>query len=302
MKTIRILISFIFAFLFAWPPLFAQNTSTQGKEFWLSFMHNGFKDHNSGGWVINQVLISAKRDCTGTVSNPLTGWSQHFSVDANGMTTVEIPEEQGYHNSGQHERIYEKGIKVTASDTVSVYCTNIAHVSFDASFVLPVESLGDEYIIQSSEQSRRDSPYSYVYYNETTAFLIIATEDNTEIDITPTVRTLGGHDANQTFTITMHAGETFPIRSERLTERPIDLTGTHILAHDCKRIAVFNGNTITCVPFDAGNGFDLVFEQAMPLRSWGKNFVVTSSKNRSRDFIKITSTTSSPRMAKRWIR
>ena len=43
----------------------AQNTSTQGKEFWLSFMHNGFRDHTEGGWVINQVLISAKRDCSG---------------------------------------------------------------------------------------------------------------------------------------------------------------------------------------------------------------------------------------------
>ena len=252
-------------------------------------MHNGFKDHTSGGWVMNQVLISAKHDCTGTVSNPLSGWSQHFSVGANGITTVEIPEEQGYHNGTQYEMIFEKGIKVTASDTVSVFCTNIAHVSFDASFVLPIESLGDEYIIQSGEQASHDSPYPYVYNNETTAFVIVATEDNTKIDITPTVNTLGGHSANQTFTVTMYAGETFHVRSERITDRPIDLSGTHIRAHDCKRIAVFNGNTITCVPFDAGNGFDHVFEQAMPLRSWGKNFVVTSSKNRSQDFIKITS-------------
>ncbi len=289
MKQIRILLLFILSGLFALPASFSQNTSTQGKEFWLSFMHNGFKDHASGGWVINQVLISAKRDCTGTVSNPLSGWSQSFSVSANGITTVEIPEEQGYHDSNQYERIFEKGIKVSASDTVSVFCTNIAHVSFDASFVLPVESLGDEYIIQCSDQSRGDSPYVYAYNNETTAFLIVATEDNTVIDITPTVKTLGGHAANQTFHVTMHAGETYPVRSERVTDRPIDLSGTHVQAHDCKRIAVFNGNTLTCVPIDARQGFDHVFEQAMPLRSWGRNFVVTSSKNRNFDIIKVTS-------------
>ena len=251
-------------------------------------MHNGFRDHASGGWVINQVLISAKCSCTGTVSNPLSGWSQSFSVSANSITTVEIPEEQGYHNSTEHELIYEKGIKVTANDTISVYCTNIAYVSFDASFVLPVESLGDEYIIQSGEQSR-PGHFPYVWNNETTAFVIVATENNTEIDITPTVKTLGGHSANQTFSVTLHAGETYHVRSERITDRPIDLSGTHIRAHNCKRIAVFNGNTLTCLPHDQTNGYDHVFEQAMPLRSWGKNFVVTSSKHRLRDFVKVTS-------------
>lgn len=288
MRTNRILLSIVFACLLALPQSFSQSTSTQGKEFWLSFMHNGFKDHTAGGWVVNQVLISAKRDCTGTVSNPLTGWSQSLSLSANGITTVEIPEEQGYHDGSQYERIYEKGIKVTASDTVSVYCTNIAHVSFDASFVLPVESLGDDYIVQCCDQSR-PGHNPYVWNNETTAFVVVAVEDNTVVDITPTVMTLGGHSANQTFSVTMYAGETYHVRSNRLTGDPIDLSGTRIHARDCKRIAVFNGNTVTCVPSNANNGYDHIFEQAMPLRSWGRNFVVTSSKSRLRDFVKVTS-------------
>ena len=288
MRRLRTLLSLFIACILASPPSFSQSTSTQGKEFWLSFMHNGFRDHSSGGWVINQVLISAKRDCSGTVSNPLSGWSQNFIVSANSITTVEIPEEQGYHKGGEYERIFEKGIKVTANDTVSVYCTNIAYVSFDASFVLPVESLGDEYIIQCCDQSR-PGHNPYVWNNETTAFVIVATEDNTTIDITPSVNTLGGHLANRTFSVTMHAGETYHVRSKRLTDLPIDLSGTRIRAHNCKRIAVFNGNTVTCVPADASNGYDHVFEQAMPLRSWGRNFIVTSSKNRLRDFIKVTS-------------
>jgi hypothetical protein len=86
----------------------------------------------------------------------------------------------------------------------------------------------------------------------------------------------------------MNAGETYHVRSMR-TGSLRDLSGTKILSSDCKRIAVFNGNTLTCIPTNQGNGLDHVFEQAMPLHSWGKNFVVTSSRNRNRDFIKITS-------------
>lgn len=279
------------------PAAWGQNTSTQGKEFWLSFMHNGFKDHDLGGWVINQVLISAKRDCTGTVSNPLTGWSYDFHARPNSITTIEIPQLQGYHDGNQYEMILQKGIKVEANDTISVYCTNIAHVSFDASFVLPTGSLGDEYIIQSYDQSRDGSSNAYVYNNETTAFLIVATEDNTEIEITPTVNTLGGHQANETFSITMNAGETYHLRSVR-TGSQRDLSGTHVLAADCKRIAVFNGNTVTCIPINQGNGYDHVFEQAMPLHSWGKRFVVTCSRNRNRDFIKITSSANNNEVTK----
>ena len=96
----RIVAIVFLTFCISLPSAWAQHTSTQGKEFWLSFMHNGFKDHDLGGWVTNQVLISAKRDCSGTVSNLLTGWSTDFNVRANNITTIEIPEEQGYHKGG----------------------------------------------------------------------------------------------------------------------------------------------------------------------------------------------------------
>ena len=271
------------------PRVFAQNTSTQGKDFWLTFMQNGYKEHPNGGWVENQVLISAKRSCTGIVSNPLTGWSQSFSVSANDITTIEIPERQGYHDTGNVGILSDRAIHVVTSDTVSVYCTNIAHVSFDASFVLPVESLGDEYIIQTFDQSITQDMDDYVSLNETSAFVIIATENHTEVSITPTADLLNGqHLAGVPFVFTMNRGQTYHVRSTGIGSQR-DLSGTRVTASNGKRIAVFNGNTLTCVPVDIGNGYDHVVEQAMPLRSWGKQFVVTSSSNRNRDFIKITS-------------
>ena len=62
-------------------------TSTQGKEFYFSFMRNGLEDN--GGLEI-QVMISAKRACTGRVQDFLAdnmyyGWSHDFSVEANSV-------------------------------------------------------------------------------------------------------------------------------------------------------------------------------------------------------------------------
>lgn len=266
----------------------AQTTSTQGKEFWLTFMKNGYEDHSLGGWVTNQVLISAKRNCSGTVSNPLTGWRQAFTVNANNITTLDIPIEQGYHGASNYGVISNKAIHVESTDTVSVYCTNIAHVSFDASYVLPIESLGNDYIIQCYDQSSILAPEGAVNNYQTSAFAIIATENNTTIDITPNCATLDGRPAGNTYQVIMNAGETYHVRSVR-TGNSRDLSGSRVTARDCKKIAVFNGNTITCIPANNDDGFDHIFEQAMPLRSWGKRFVVTSSLNRNRDFVKITS-------------
>jgi len=296
MKRFKILL-LVVCIGFALPEFaFAQNTSTQGKEFWLTFMHNGYKEHQLGGWVTNQVLISAKRDCSGTISNPKTGWNTRFSVNANDIASIDIPIEQGYHDRNNYGIISKKAIHIESTDTISVYCANIAHVSFDASFVLPTESLGDDYIIQTYNQST-----GFYYYpineNQTSAFAIIATEDGTDIDITPSCATLEGRPAGATYTISLNAGETYQVKSTK-TGNNRDLSGTRVTASDCKKIAVFNGNTLTCIPTNQEDGFDHIFEQAMPLRSWGKRFVVTNSVSRYRDFIKVTSSANDNRIFK----
>ena len=288
LRTIFVTIAFFLAVPMA---LEAQDTSTQGTEFWVSFMSNGHKYHpdapNDGNWVLTQLLISSQHNCNGTINNPQTGWSRTFTVQANNITTVEIPESQAYIDD-QSEQVLSKGLQITTDSVVSVFCTNIAHLSFDASYVLPVQSLASDYIVQTYNQSHSagsSNPYQRIH--ETSAFLIVATEDNTTIDITPTALTLGNHAANQTFSITMDKGQAYQVRSNNsVNER--DLSGSTITAHDGKPIAVFNGNTLTAIPTNASS-YDHIFEQAMPIQSWGKKFVVTGSLERERDWVKVTS-------------
>ena len=275
---------------------FPQGASTQGKEFWLSFMQNGYYENTTGNiteGVIPQIIISAKQACQVSITNPNhPEWSLSFPVEANSITQRNLPKEYCYHMNNQYETVSDKGIHIVATETVSVYCANIANYSFDASFVLPIESLGDNYLVQCGDQSTLTNlSDQYKIVNQTSAFLIVAAEDNTTVHITPTMATLGGHPANTTFEVTLNAGQTYHVRSNNNTNYR-DLSGTIVRADGCKKIAVFNGNTLTRIPleFYGGNtGLDHIFEQAMPTRSWGKRFVVTQSMTRNRDFVKVIS-------------
>lgn len=296
MKPLRILLSLLFTCFFALPSAFSQDVTTQGTEFWVSFLGNGFKtrfDTWSGEpdftWLRIQLIVSAKRDCNCTIKNPNTNYEQSFHVNANSTYLFDdIPWDEAYMELEEHGRILNKGLRITADDTVSVYCANIAEVSFDASYILPTPALGNDYIVQTYDQSSTSNAFYGNYY--TSAFLIVATEDGeTTVDITPTVNTLDGHTAHNEYSITLRKGETYQVRSHNNYSGSRDLSGTRVTARDCKKIAVFNGNNLTMVP-DGGNDSDCIFEQAMPLTAWGKKFVVTASLGRQlNDIVKITS-------------
>ena len=295
MKRFRYFVIVILISCLGLPTALAQNTSTQGKDFWVSFMGNGFKTRyptlgDPYTWLRIQLIVSAKRDCNCTVSNPNTSYQRSFHVNANSTHLFDnIPWEEAYMELNEYGRILNKGLHITADDTISVYCTNIAEVSFDASYILPSPALGDDYIIQTYDQSSNEGSTSYrAYY--TSAFLIVATEEGeTSIDITPKVNTLDGHLAGETYTIVLSQGEAYQVRSHNNYSGSRDLSGTRVTAADCKKIAVFNGNNLTMVPI-TGADSDCIFEQAMPLSAWGKKFVVTASLGRQlNDFVKITS-------------
>ena len=243
----------------------AQIPSTQGTEFWLTFMWNY---QNS---ATTRLILSAKNATTGTVSNPNTSWSTNFSIPAHGRVEVTIPNAQCYITST--EQILNKGILVQANDTISVYAANYYAYTFDATNVLPIQALGDEHIIAT---------YNGMYSGS--EFAIVATQNNTVIDITPSVATQGGHSANSTFTITLNRGQVYQVISSSATG---DLSKSKVMARDCKKIAVFAGCRCTNIP----NGCpycDHIVEQTWPVFSWGKEFVVTGSLTRSQDRVRIT--------------
>lgn len=274
--------------LFCATETIAQDITTEGTEFWVSFMGNGFKNHpDEGIYIRTQLIISSKQDCSCTVQNPRTGWIRTFDITADSTYLFdEIDPNEAYMEMNEYETAKDKGLIVASTAPISVYCSNIANYSFDASYVLPTPALANDYLIQTYDQSLYSSDH-------TSAFIIIATEDDTEIDITPSVKTLGNKPAGQEFSITLQKGQVYQVRSHNESwfggGESRDLSGTRVTARDCKKIAVFNGNNLTQVP-NGGADSDCIFEQAMPLQSWGKKFVVTASLDRRHnDLVKITS-------------
>ena len=275
---------------------FSQDVSTEGTDFWVSFLGNGFDSNTTGGisYLKTQVLVSSIHDCSGQISNPNTGWSTQFNLEANGVVFIDIPKEVAYMECNEYTSPLDKSLHIVTDQPVSVYCANTARYSFDASYVLPTPALADDYIIQTYDQHIPNSflPSEYDRYY-TSSFLIVATEEGeTIVDIIPKVGTLDGKPAGQTFRITLQQGQVYQVRSNNnsYSSAGRDLSGSRVTAHDCKKIAVFNGNTLTTVPASGGNDSDCIFEQAMPLQSWGKTFVVTASLGReNKDYIKITS-------------
>ena len=240
----------------------AQAPSTQGKDFWLTFLNN------YGNVSDLKLIVTGQRMCTGRVSNPNTGWTTTFNVSPGVVTNVSIPAAQAYTSyAGTHAR----GLHVTTTDTVSLYASNYYPASFDVTNILPTSALRDEYIVQT-----------YFNLGAPSEFIIVATQDNTLIDIEPTSTPLDRSNARP-YVITLNKGQTYQTGSLENG----GLAGTRITAHDCKPIAVFAGNSVTQVPENVCCGDHLV-EQLMPVSFHGRKFVVTSSSMRDEDRVLIT--------------
>ena len=264
----------------------AQIPTTQGTRFWVSYMRNGYHNGNSDHLYL---IASAKEGCEVTVSNPHTGYSRGFSVANQGAYSLEMDTLHCY-NSQKGGSAF-MGLLVESTDTISIYVANEAEDSYDAANVLPIEALGVRYIVQSNKSIGEQSDH---LDENRASFMVIATEDDTQVEITPTCLTYDDHEAGTPYYINLDMGECYHVINKETGAENNDhgdFSGTWVRSVNGKPIAVFNGNCITSIPGNATSGFDHVFEQAIPVDHWGKQFVVTKSKgveSQQYDCIKIT--------------
>lgn len=255
----------------------AYSQSNKGTEFWTAYMAhvNGAVGNNGSKMVL---YITSDVSTTGSVE--IAGnLLQTYNVTANQVTIISIP--SSAYLSGQGKS--SQGIHILSAKPIAVYAHIYAMSVSGATLLLPVNTMGKDYI--SLNYTQRSN-----YNGSNSDFAVIATEDNTTVSITPSATLIGGEAAGVAFNITLQKGEVYQGMS------PTDLTGTKIQSIStaggaCKKIAVFSGSTkigIGCSTAVLNNeSSDNLFQQVYPTSTWGKNYVTAPLANRPYDIYRI---------------
>lgn len=241
--------------------------TNEGTNLWLGFM-----EHRDVGQTTMVVMITSKQNTSGEVRIPLLNWSQNFVVNANDVVLVELPQTAETLGS---EKITQTGVQITAQRPVSAYMHQYFGFRSEASIVLPTEAIDKEYFI-----------FSFLGFeqrgvNYRSEFVIVGTEEETTVTITPSYETRNGRPRETPFTITINAGETYQVQAK---DWQGDLTGSHVKAD--KKIAVFGGNAWTRVPEFCGT-MDNLLEQMYPVSTWGKQVITVPSDKVPYDIFRI---------------
>lgn len=285
---------------------FAQ-ASTEGKEFWVATTFAITPPGNTHNPATPYIAVSAKTKGTViTLTNPAyPNWSVSYTTQKNNewheFVTGNVDNQFMQTKISPSGYLYPEtptllqyvadvvsyadvttncGIKVTATRDVSVYSVLRTSYAMDATNILPTKTLLSEYYMQDYWPEINGADGTPIV----SMAAILATENNTMIDITPTTPTYNNaHPANQTFQITLNQGQVYYLMGQDGQQ----LAGTSINARDNKKIAVFLGEACTRVPSGV-SARDCLYEQAMPVDYWGTEFVVTRSFNKDANIIGIT--------------
>lgn len=230
-----------------------------GNEFVLGMLPN-----LAGSNYRTELHLTSNIETDVLVEYPINSptFSQTVSLTPGSITILEVPltSSSGW-NAGT---VDNNAIRATSEQDFVVYAINRRDATTDAALILPASVLGTEHFI---------SGYIPLFQG---VFAVVATNDGTDVTITPTNALIGGYSADTPFTITLNRGEAF---LGQATTRGTggDLSGSSITS--TQPVAVTNGNVCTNVP--VGNtACDHLFEMAHPVHSWTTESIAAPLPNR----------------------
>lgn len=280
---LRLLVPFLFSLLSA-SVVQAQDFSNKGKDFWLAY-----PAHIDGNTSRMALYISATVNTSGVVTMS-GGATIPFTVTANQATVVQISPTAYTVINAQNEGINTgRGIHITSLQPVVVYAHILNQARSGSTLVLPTNTLGREYTAVSYKSSVNSTSTATNGSNAGSQFTIVGVEDNTTVEITPSVPDVGGvRTANSTYTVTLNKGDVYQYRSSYNN----DITGTKIRTvssstSSCKPIAVFCGSSWTSLDCNNASGGDNLFLQLMPKSAWGKSYITAPFADRQYDIFRI---------------
>lgn len=285
MKTILFL---IFDLISAFGVCSVENTenychkTTEGTDFWFAFMEG--RMHEDGHFV--EITLTSPVMCNYEIR---IGKSEE--VYLSGIIYEDSPERITINweliEAIGSETIQEKAIHLTSDNPMNVFALNYCPSSSDVALIFPTNTLGKEYFAICYEPNHEVKNGVYLHKSNS-EFLIVATEDNTSVSISPSKITDKNRSANVPFNITLSKGEVYQVQSMNLIDQDGqgDLTGSYIKS--TKPVAFFSGSMATTVPSGPQvDAWDHLFEQIPPVHTWGSKFLAVPLKSREKDIYRI---------------
>ncbi|XP_039369922.1 IgGFc-binding protein-like isoform X2 [Mauremys reevesii] len=242
------------------PPASAQRTNTigtcqtetLGREFITSYMDecgnsNQFEVQITGYFAFTSVSVS--------ISNYLFGvarFEKKIMVNRGEMVPVRLPESVGIKGTTKFYNV----VLVKADKDISVVSVSNKHVSPETTVLYPVSSLGNEhYIVTPSAQSLDSYP----------EFSVMTYEDRNSVKIH--VKGMLRYEKN-----VYSSGNKLEIKLRAFQGYQFqgigDLSGTRIVSE--KPVAVLVGQVCFCNNIKCNH----VFEQLLPVCSWGTTYII----------------------------
>lgn len=239
---------------------------TAGTELWLAYLEN--LDLAFNGPPFFSVQVTAAEGAVGQLEVPATGYDQPFALAAGETAELELPDAIWYAEGSEEVGI--AGVRLTADRPVEAVAFHWRLYFSEASRLLPREELSTEYRVLTVDDLGGDL----------TGFTVVATEDATEVEITPTAFTLGLRPADTAYTVTLDQGEVWPVQAQA------DLSGSLVRSLTGAPLAVFAGARQPIVGCGRG-ATSHVWDQLPPVDRWGRHVVVVPFARKTADTVRV---------------
>ncbi|XP_060131672.1 IgGFc-binding protein-like isoform X2 [Zootoca vivipara] len=239
--------------LWAWIALLCGRVSgrAQGKHFITAFMQNGLQKSSEDGNF--KLFVTGLKDSTSvTVAVYKTKFLRDFAVQRGETVPVQLPSNVEMVGSNT----FHSAVIVRASHDVTVLSLSSKPNSVATTVVYPRYLLGNTHYVvtPSGEPSKGFQEFSVVSSQDPTQVFIYVTGQVTFHGVT--------YGPGSKLIVSLEAYQAVQIQSHQ------DLSGTKVVSH--KPVVVLSGHS--CIW--AHDNCQHVFEQLLPIRKWGKEFLV----------------------------
>ncbi len=292
-NTLTYFIFFIVILLTSFPgKILSQDLiDTRGNDFWLAFLpnfHNYENDPISNYTDSLYIFIVATDTCSGLIEyKDINGksYSKNFIItDPKNIYSFSLPylnfELRGFNRSGtiqtnnnyQCEKIAPQAFHITSTADITIYAHEQAVTTSESMTCLPTDALGTDYIVLTYNSDGNEGFGSIDGQSTPSQFLVVATEDSTQVIIVPKVATRV--NGTKTQTINLNKGDVYLVQAQ-ITNTNLngDLTGSRVTSN--KPISLIAGHQRTRLPINGNvTSRDCLLEQLPPLSAWGRNAIV----------------------------